>query len=152
MAVLRQSGPQKRIIAFEKLFLFWMPINIWKDWKTKLESTDYFMLKYSKIIVCTVYHRSSILPICESTQYTIDNNFYIYSKVDQPLLLHLAQVKQHQKLMVHVQSLHVMLMMHAKMLELVKMMDHVVVIPFMDLNGLIVHQVRLFKDSPQINL
>ena len=40
--------------------------------------------------------------------------------------------------MVHVQSLHVMLM-HAKMLELVKMMDHVVVIPFMDLNGLIVH-------------
>ena len=38
----RQSGYirlfQKRIIAFKKFFLFWVPMNIQKDWKSKLES------------------------------------------------------------------------------------------------------------------
>ena len=40
---------QKCIIAFEKIFLFWVPMN---DWKAKLESAYVFMLKYSKITVC----------------------------------------------------------------------------------------------------
>jgi hypothetical protein len=30
-----------------------VPINIKKDWKAKLESAYSFMLKYSKITVCT---------------------------------------------------------------------------------------------------
>ena len=29
-----------------------MPINIWKNWKAKLESAYSFMLKYFKITVC----------------------------------------------------------------------------------------------------
>ena len=41
-----QCGPQKCIIAFEKLFLFWVPMN--------LESVDSFLLKYSKIPVWLV--------------------------------------------------------------------------------------------------
>ena len=41
--------PQKCIKAFEKFFLFWVPMNIWK---AKLESGHSFMLKYSKITVC----------------------------------------------------------------------------------------------------
>ena len=49
MAVPCQCGPQKCIIAFEKFFLFWVPMNIQKDWKAKLESAYSFMLKYSKI-------------------------------------------------------------------------------------------------------
>ena len=44
---------QKCIIAFEKFFLFWVPMNILKDWKAKLESSYSFMLKYSKITVST---------------------------------------------------------------------------------------------------
>ena len=43
---------QKCIIAFEKFFLFWVPMNIQWDWKSKLESAYSFMLKYSKITVC----------------------------------------------------------------------------------------------------
>ena len=43
------QGPQKVIIAFEKIFLFWVPMN--KDWKAKLESAYSFMSKYSKITV-----------------------------------------------------------------------------------------------------
>ena len=39
------DGRQKCIIAFEKLFLFWVPMNISKDWKAKLESAYSFMLK-----------------------------------------------------------------------------------------------------------
>ena len=52
MAVPCQCGPQKRIIALENFFLFWVPMNIYKDWKAKLESAYSFMLKYSKITVC----------------------------------------------------------------------------------------------------
>ena len=44
-------GPQKCIIEFEKLFFFWVLMNIEKDWKAKLESAYSFMLKYSKITV-----------------------------------------------------------------------------------------------------
>ena len=52
MAVPYQSGPQKCIIAFEKFFLFWVLMNIQKDWKAKLESvSSSFMLKYSEITV-----------------------------------------------------------------------------------------------------
>ena len=47
-------GPQKCIIAFEKFFLFWVPMNIYKDWKAKLESAYSFRLKYSKITVCII--------------------------------------------------------------------------------------------------
>ena len=50
MAVPCQCGPQKCIIAFEKFILFWVPMNIQKDWKAKLESAYSFMLKYSKAI------------------------------------------------------------------------------------------------------
>ena len=52
MVVPCQYGPQKVIIAFKKIFLFWVTINIQKDWKEKLESAYSFMLKYSKITVC----------------------------------------------------------------------------------------------------
>ena len=48
MAVPCQYGPQKVIIAFEKYFLFWVPINTQKDWKAKLESAYYFMLNILK--------------------------------------------------------------------------------------------------------
>jgi hypothetical protein len=58
-AVPCKCGPQKCIIAFEKFFLFWVPMNIWKDWKAKLESAYSFMLKYSKI---TVWALSENLP------------------------------------------------------------------------------------------
>ena len=44
--------PQKCIIAFENFFLFWVLMNIQKDWKAKLESVYSFMLKYYKITVC----------------------------------------------------------------------------------------------------
>ena len=48
-------SPQKCIIAFEKFFLFWVPMNT-SDWKAKLESAYSFMLKHSKTTVCgTVY-------------------------------------------------------------------------------------------------
>ena len=57
-------GAQKCIIAFEKLFLFWVPMNILKDWTAKLESAYSFMLKYSKI---TVYRFSK----------TAKNKFYL---------------------------------------------------------------------------
>ena len=52
MAMPCQCGPQKCIIGFEKFFLFWVPMNIQKDWEAKLESAYFFMLKYSKITVC----------------------------------------------------------------------------------------------------
>ena len=39
---------QKVIITFEKLFLFWLPMNIKKDWTAKLEMVYLFMLIYSK--------------------------------------------------------------------------------------------------------
>ena len=51
MAVPCQCGPQKCIIAFEKFLLFWVPINIKKDWMAKLESDYSFILKHSKITV-----------------------------------------------------------------------------------------------------
>ena len=35
-----------------KFFLFWVPMNIQKDWKAKLKSAYSFMFKYSKITVC----------------------------------------------------------------------------------------------------
>ena len=31
--------------------MFWVPMNIYKDWKAKLESAYSSMLKYSKITV-----------------------------------------------------------------------------------------------------
>ena len=37
-----------------KLFLSWVPMNILKDWKAKLESGYSFMLNYSKITACTM--------------------------------------------------------------------------------------------------
>jgi hypothetical protein len=40
---------QKCIIGFEKFFLFWVPMNILKDRKAKLESAYSFMLKYGGI-------------------------------------------------------------------------------------------------------
>ena len=52
MAVPCQCGPQKHIIAFEKFFLFWVSMNIQKDWKANLKSAYSFMLKYSEITVC----------------------------------------------------------------------------------------------------
>ena len=55
MAVPCQCSPQKCIIEFEKFFLFWVPINIYRDWKAKLESAYSFMLKYSKITVCIIF-------------------------------------------------------------------------------------------------
>ena len=60
MAMPCQFGPQKLIIAFEKFFLFWMPMNIQKDWKTKLESAYSFMLKFSKITVWIQTRRSLV--------------------------------------------------------------------------------------------
>ena len=38
-------------LEFEKFLLFWVPMNIQKDWKAKLESAYSLMLKYSKITV-----------------------------------------------------------------------------------------------------
>ena len=52
MAVPCQVGPQESLTGIEKLFLFWVPMNIQKDWQAKLESAYSFMLKYSKITVC----------------------------------------------------------------------------------------------------
>ena len=51
MAVPCQVGPQESLTGIEKLFLSWVPINVQKDWKAKLESAYSFMLKYSKITV-----------------------------------------------------------------------------------------------------
>ena len=42
---------QKQLTGIQKIFLFQVPINIQKDWKTKLESAYSFILKYSKITV-----------------------------------------------------------------------------------------------------
>ena len=42
---------QKGIIAFEKFFLFWVPMNIKKYWKAKLVIAYSFILKYFKITV-----------------------------------------------------------------------------------------------------
>ena len=53
MAVPCQVGPKESLTGIKKIFLSWVPINIKKDWKAKLESTYSFMLKYSKITVCT---------------------------------------------------------------------------------------------------
>jgi len=50
-----RAALKKRIIAFEKLSLFWVPMNTQKDWKAKLESAYSYMLKYSKIPVCIVF-------------------------------------------------------------------------------------------------
>ena len=47
-----QVGPQESLTGIEKLFLPWVPMNILKDWKAKLESAYSFMLKCSKITVC----------------------------------------------------------------------------------------------------
>ena len=52
MAVPCLCGPLKCIIGIENFFLFWVPMNIQKDWKAKLESAYSFMLKYSEITVC----------------------------------------------------------------------------------------------------
>ena len=46
-------------MAFEKFFLFWVPMNIQKDRNVKLESAYSFMLKYSKITVCAHMKLSS---------------------------------------------------------------------------------------------
>ena len=59
MAVPCQCGPQKVIVAFEKLFLFWVLMTIQKDWKAKLESPYYLMLKNSKITVWMMYQSPS---------------------------------------------------------------------------------------------
>ena len=32
---------KKCIVAFEKFFFLWVPMNIWKEWKAKLESVYY---------------------------------------------------------------------------------------------------------------
>ena len=53
MAVPCQCGPQKCILAFEKLFLFWVPMNIQKDWKAKLESAYSFMLQ-NRLWICSL--------------------------------------------------------------------------------------------------
>ena len=37
MAVPCQVGPQESLTGIEKLFLSWVPMNIQKDWKAKLE-------------------------------------------------------------------------------------------------------------------
>ena len=53
-----QKGPgwpfpvSAALTGFQKFFLFWVPMNIYKDWKAKLESIYSFMLKYSTITVC----------------------------------------------------------------------------------------------------
>ena len=46
-SLLVHTSPQKLIITYEKLFLFWIPMN------AKLESANYFRLNNSKITVCT---------------------------------------------------------------------------------------------------
>ena len=51
MAMPCQVGPQEFLTGIEKIFLPWVPMNIQKDWKAKLESAYSFMLKYSKITV-----------------------------------------------------------------------------------------------------
>ena len=43
--------PQESLTGIEKMFLSWVPMNMQKDWKAKLESAYYFMLKYSEITV-----------------------------------------------------------------------------------------------------
>ena len=58
MAVPCQVGPQESLTGIEKLFLFWMLIDIQKDWKLKLESAYSFMLKYSKITVWALCSRN----------------------------------------------------------------------------------------------
>ena len=56
MRVTRGLGViQKYIVAFEKFFLFWVPLSMQKNWKTKLESAYSFILKYSKITVWAKY-------------------------------------------------------------------------------------------------
>ena len=62
MAVPCYCNPQKCIIIFEKLFLLWVPMNIQKDWKAKLERGYSVMLKYSKITVWSSSDRSLIPP------------------------------------------------------------------------------------------
>jgi hypothetical protein len=41
----------KKITAFEKFFLFWVPMNILKDWKAKLESAYYKSINQLQPIV-----------------------------------------------------------------------------------------------------
>ena len=43
------------IISKSQFFLFWVPMDIKKDWKAKLESFHSFMSKYSKITVWLSY-------------------------------------------------------------------------------------------------
>ena len=45
-------------------------MNIWKDWKAKLESACSFMLQYSKIIVCSI-HSESIFGIHVEAGYIL---------------------------------------------------------------------------------
>ena len=58
---------QKCIIAFKKFFLFWVPMNIKKDRKAKLESAYSFMLKCSKITLC---FRMKLVSIAQNAQQT----------------------------------------------------------------------------------
>ena len=68
MAVSCQCGPQKCIMAFEKFFLFWVPMNIQKDWMARLESAYSFMLEYYKITVCLIYQLFIVFSICICTK------------------------------------------------------------------------------------
>ena len=52
------------------IFLFWVPMNIQKDWKAKLESAYSFMLKYSKI---TVWVRLNI----RQSQFMIHKKYFM---------------------------------------------------------------------------
>ena len=84
MAVPCQCGPQKCIIAFEKLFLSWVPMNIQNDWKAKLEIAYSFMLKYSKTTVCEVtqfeFINSNQVQVLEFVSLGIINYISIYRR------------------------------------------------------------------------
>ena len=63
MAVPCLVGPQESLTGIENLFLSWVPINVKKGLKAKLESAYSFMLKHSKI---TVWHW------CCGTRFTLE--------------------------------------------------------------------------------
>ena len=55
--VLKQRIKVDKLDFFKNasFFLFWVVMNIQKDWNAKLEIAYTFMLKYSKITVCCIY-------------------------------------------------------------------------------------------------
>ena len=74
---------------FEKFFLSWVPMNIKKDWKAKLESAYAFMLKYPKITVCADnldQQGNRIMP-CPSGDFFVTPRRPNQSQLDHVLIL-----------------------------------------------------------------